>query len=556
MRLRLQTATEELPPLKAWFSYPLDSPPRFIADLKNLICTTIKTFSTANISFRDIQLELDGFEILDELPTEQTLRDGDLLVITKREERSSGSSKKRKATDDGSSIPEKRARSSKSETRPSRARTVSSSSASSSSASSSSSSSESESESSDSESDSDSDSSASSLEKPTTISSHSKPSSVKSTTVAQENHVPPGLGSTKTRKRNIRRRLKKKYEASQVQDVADPIPSPPKRVSFANGAPLGPRTTNAAAPASTPTASSTIAHPNLTMFSLGNKNKKKGYKYALGPPTAQKKVFNELDSYDDPSSVDVRDEAEAEADAADMDRALPPSTAIFTSAPGDTSSKNRARVVPPSELQSLGRLPKNMFVTSVDVEADLWIRKGSYLKKKKKQRQKEREKEHPSLMMDLTQDGEEPPITLDYGAAEDEVVLEEAISSSLLDPGANYVEAADTKSALIWSVVENDYETLTPVTLDFLQNGKLVAWKALALNPETYSPEVLLHIATVTAVSAALTDENTSSSLSLSIRRLIRPGWEELDMEDVEGSFEWEDVQQMGWKAVNKVGRL
>ncbi|KAJ3743317.1 hypothetical protein EV360DRAFT_90235 [Lentinula raphanica] len=549
MRLRLQTTTEELPPLKAWFSYPLDSPPRFIADLKNLICTTIKTFSTANISFRDIQLELDGFEILDELPTEQTLRDGDLLIITKREERSSGSSKKRKATDDGSSIPEKRARSSKSETRPSRARTVSSSSASSSSASSSSSSSES----SDSESDSDSGSSASSSEKPTTISSHPKPSSVKSTTVAQENHVPPGLGSTKTRKRNIRRRLKKKYEASQVQDVADPIPSPPKRVSFANGAPLGPRSTNTSASASTPTASSTNGHPSLTMFSLGNKNKKKGYKYALGPPTAQKKVFNEPDSYDDPSPVTVRDETEAEVGVADMNQALPPSTAIFTSAPGDTSSKNRARVVPPSELQLLGRLPKNMFVTSVDVEADLWIRKGSYLKKKKKQRQKERENEHPSFMMDLTQDGEEPPITLDYGAAEDEEVLEEA---RLLDPGANYVEAEDTKSALIWSVVENDYETLPPVTLDFLQNGKLVAWKALALNPETYSPEVLLHIATVTAVSAALTDENASNSLSVSIRRLIRPGWEELDMEDVEGSFGWEDVQQMGWKAVNKVGRL
>ncbi|KAJ3823249.1 hypothetical protein F5880DRAFT_558413 [Lentinula raphanica] len=556
MRLRLQTTTEELPPLKAWFSYPLDSPPRFIADLKNLICTTIKTFSTANISFRDIQLELDGFEILDELPTEQTLRDGDLLVITKREERSSGSSKKRKATDDGSSIPEKRARSSKSETRPSRARIVSSSSASSSSASSSSSSSESESESSDSESDSDSDSSTLSLEKPTTVSSQTRPSSTRPTTVAQENHVPPGLGSTKTRKRNIRRRLKKKYEAYQVQDVADPIPSPPKRVSFANRAPLGPRTTNAAAPASTTTASSTNGHPNLTMFSLGNKNKKKGYKYALGPPTAQKKVFNDPDSYDDPSSVSVRDETEAEVGVADMNQALPPSTAIFTSAPGDTSSKNRARVVPPSELQSLDRLPKNMFVTSVDVEADLWIRKGSYLKKKKKQRQKERENEHPSFMMDLTQDGEEPPITLDYGAAEDEEVLEEAISSSLLDPGANYVEAEDTKTALIWSVVENDYETLPPVTLDFLQNGKLVAWKALALNPETYSPEVLLHIATVTAVSAALTDENASSSLSVSIRRLIRPGCEELDMEDVEGSFGWEDVQQMGWKAVNKVGRL
>ena len=30
------------------------------------------------------------------------------------------------------------------------------------------------------------------------------------------------------------------------------------------------------------------------------------------------------------------------------------------------------RLIPPSEIQELGQLPSNMFVTSVDVESDIW----------------------------------------------------------------------------------------------------------------------------------------------------------------------------------------
>ncbi|KAJ3789358.1 hypothetical protein GGU10DRAFT_53942 [Lentinula aff. detonsa] len=549
MRLRLQTTNVELPHLKAWFSFTEDSQPKSIADLKKSICTTIKSFSNASVTFRDIDLELDGFELLNELSTEGTLRDGDLLAIKRREE----VGKKRKADDGDSSFPGKRPRRSKSKLLVSTA--SSSSSSSSSSSESEIESSASESDSTDSDSDSDSDSSESSALNPndrrkySTIPRPPKPLPIKPTAPVQQDHVPPGFGSIKTRKRNIRRRLKKKHEAPKVQGAADTVPSPPKRISIANIAPLGFKSNVSAATVTTAQQSSeahSINDPlNLTMFSLGNKNKKKGYKYALAPPTTQKKVFTELESYNVSSSSALQGEAEADSDA--LNSPFPPSTTIFTSAPENPSTTFRTRVIPPSELQSLGKLPKNMFVTSVDVEEDLW-RNSLSKKKKKKQRHDQWDENYVGPVSAVPQDGEDKGIDLNYGLNEGEP----AVSHSLSGPDANGFDAEDSKSTLIWSVVENDFEAYPQVTLGSLQNGKLVAWKALALNPENYSPEVLLHIATVTAVSAASSGEMPS----FSICRLIRPGWEDLDVEDVEGIYGWESVNQMGWKAVNEIKRL
>lgn len=105
-------------------------------------------------------------------------------------------------------------------------------------------------------------------------------------------------------------------------------------------------------------------------------------------------------------------------------------------------------------------------------------------------------------------------------------------------------------------MVGSTFDQLPPALLDadtdFQQSltvGKLVAWKALALNPTTFSPEVLLHIATVTAVSEA------AEGGTVSISRFIRPGWEELDVEEVEGTYELDSIRAMGWRIVNKLSR-
>ncbi|KAJ3806345.1 hypothetical protein F5876DRAFT_69035 [Lentinula aff. lateritia] len=549
MRLRLQTCNTDgskLPQLKVWFAFSAadeEIPRKSITDLKKSICTVIKSFSNADIIFRDIALGLDGFELLDELPAEDVLRDGDLLTI-KRREAYTVLGKKRKAEDDGSTTAGKRHRPLQSKTRPRDVSSVSSSS--------SSSSSESDSSSSSSDSTTDSDSSTSSSSSSDSDSStdlskiFSKPNPPKSANIEpappiQQSHVPPGLGSIKTRKRNIRRRSKKKHDALSGQGAATLVPSPPKRISGVNVAPLGSKANNLVSARATTVQRSTDIVPindplNLTMFSLGNKNKKKGYKYALAPPTSQKKVFSV------PDSSDALQEVEAEADV--LNEPLP-SPSILTSAPENPLAR-QARVIPPSELQSLGKLPKNMFVTSVDVEEDLWY-KSSSKKKKKQQRLEHWEEDYTNTVREKPHDDQMRSI-LDHGLAEEHLLS--PISETVL--AANDLDAEDSKSMLIWSVVEQNFETFPQVSLDSLQNGKLVAWKALALNLETYSPEVLLHIATVTAVS----NDSSGGNSSFSIRPLIRPGWEELDVENIQGDYTWENVEQMGWRAVNEIQRL
>ncbi|KIK64908.1 hypothetical protein GYMLUDRAFT_56424 [Collybiopsis luxurians FD-317 M1] len=485
-----------------------------------------------------------------------------------------GLGKKRKAEAEGTGFllrqkttPKKRPRSSR-KTRPSPLSSSSSESSSSSSSDSDSSASESDStsasDSSDSE-DSDSDSSSSSSSSSSDISfsaprAKPAPQSKRKSTTQQQGHIPPGLGSIKTRKRNIRRRLKKKYDAATAggheptPSATRKIPSPPKpkRISAANVAPVGSRPNGSSENQNQNTR--TPDGLNMTMFSLGNKNKKKGYKYALAPPTAQKKIFNAPDP--DTLRDALQQQGEEDIPAEHLNGPLPPSTTIFTStstAEEKERHQNQTRLIPPSELESLGKLPKNMFVTSVDVEEGMWD-KSSSSSSKRKQMKKQKQRDWQQDEHDYGYAGQAElydnddtagVIDLDYGSAQGLSSYNTAAASAVA------VEQLDTKSALIWSVVENNFDSYplftganTSPTL--LENGKLVAWKALALNPETYSPEVLLHIASVLS---------SSSDGDVSIRRIVRPGWEELDVEDVEGSFGVESIVGMGWRVVDEIKR-
>jgi len=152
--------------------------------------------------------------------------------------------------------------------------------------------------------------------------------------------VPPGLGKPATHSRNIRRRRKVQHARS----VATLVPDDP--VVGVNAIPLGDHNTIEAAeiiPQTTVGSHGEFA--GLTMASLSNKNKRKGFKNAMGKEVRSKIVFSE--------QVDSNTNANG---------------GVQLSAP---------RLVPPSEKQEKGLLPQNVFVTSVDVEEGLGPSKKS-----------------------------------------------------------------------------------------------------------------------------------------------------------------------------------
>ncbi|KAK0442283.1 uncharacterized protein EV420DRAFT_1727526 [Desarmillaria tabescens] len=394
--------------LKAWFPLTDDAN---ILGLKTSLCSTVQVLKAAKIKPSELTLELDGFELLDELTTAGVVRDADLIVIKGRRD---GSSRKRKAeTESPVARDAKRVKpvivSSDSED-----------------------STDSDSSTDSSSSDSSSSDSTSSDSSPSVVSVKKKPPP---SPVKQQNHVPPGLGTQQTRSRNQRRRLKKKYEAEAANSTPPTAPRP-KDLSSTNGVPLGRKTP-------------TENELSLSMFSLGNKNKKKGFKRKLTLPATSKIVFQ----------------------------------------------GQMPRLVPPSERENL---PAYVFVTSVDVEADKWG------KKEKKEAIEE--------------------VVLDYG--EEEVAEEE--------------DAVDEEANKLWEVAEANFDSYSILNQpDQNHVGSIVAWKALALNPITFSPEVSLHLARVMAVNA----EN-----AYVISRLVRPGWETGDEPTEDETIVWDDVLTMGLK--------
>ncbi|KAF9032164.1 hypothetical protein BDZ89DRAFT_1063543 [Hymenopellis radicata] len=385
MRFRIQ-AESPLPVTKAWFSCT-----------ENESITNLKNAKTKSES---LTLELDGFELLDILETGSIVREGDLIIV---KQKGNLLGLKRKATPTA----EKSAKKAK-YTHPS---------SSSSSSVSSSSSDSSSSDSSDSESDSSSDGPP--VKKPI---GRKPPQPLQSNVPSNQHHVPPGQGRHQTRSRNLRRRVKKQHEQALASGIPfETPPPPPKNLSTTNLQPLG-----------EPNGDSAL---NLSMFSLGNKNKKKGYKQALEKPATAKIVFNS----DEPSSSI--------------------STPPTKSAPTQSFPFNQQRLIPPSEREDL---PSNMFVTSVDVEEGMW---GKTRKNRRKRKMK-------------------CDVSLDYG-----------------DP-------APSSEELLWKHAETSFELKSPAASTDIQE--------LALNPATFSPEIMLILARVVALAKD----------GCTVRKLVRPGYE------------------------------
>ncbi|KAF9262155.1 hypothetical protein L218DRAFT_1000903 [Marasmius fiardii PR-910] len=603
MRLRLESSPP-LPHLKAWFSSSQTqwkistqtsqhkTRPQYISDLKKSLCTTIKPLSEAGINANEIVLELDGFELLDDSTVDELLREGDLVVVGVKEgsanldepeppvhpaitpEHSPGMGKKRKLNANAgqpSHLECRKKRQKRVSSSPSSPESSSSSESSESESGSSTSSSSSSSSESDSEG-SDSDASSTNSSSPSEIRTKPKPPKSLPERSQAKNisrvHVPPGQGSSQTRKRNLRRRLKRFHDTAAARgEEISPPPKTLKRLSEANQAPLGSRSrdfstiqspstfqvvpssgheetgvpdgsgidsASAAAPYLDP---SRDAELNFSMFSLGNKNKKKGFKKQPSnfPKVMGKIVFSADEQLPQtPESSNVRDSMIAPENEGTQDPVLP-----YMSEPVPQA---RPRLIPPTEKQALGLLPRNVWVSSVDVEEGL----GKSKKKRKKQNaqvieevfaDRDRTRVHQAGYVSCQREEAEVVDTLNYGDVEEPVL-------AFRGEGDSHTKEEDTKSILLWSIAEQSFDSLPAITAEgkegVIHAGVVVGWKALALNPISYCPEILLHLATVLS----------TSSLSISRRKIARPGWEDYVEEDQDEEVEWERVTSEGWRVV------
>ena len=106
------------------------------------------------------------------------------------------------------------------------------------------------------------------------------------------------------------------------------------------------------------------------MGSLRNKNKKKGFKQSMAAPIPQKIIFT--------SNTMASGSQEQQPSSSTRD--------MLTDEITTSAGTIQPRLIPPSEIQELGQLPPNMFVTSVDVESEMWNEQLSSPKKQGKKK--------------------------------------------------------------------------------------------------------------------------------------------------------------------------
>ncbi|KAF4574515.1 hypothetical protein EYR36_005857 [Pleurotus pulmonarius] len=436
MRIKIQT-NNPLPPLKAWYATnSLEGPNTTISDLKKQICTNVDAIRGATKGkTNQLTFTLDGFELLDVSPLD-VLREGDLIVIglNLAEEQATSSHLGKRKRSSSVKLPLKATSKLKPPPSPS--------------------------------------TSSMKNAKPAPL---LRPIPLKPPTpreslmpkLATTNHVPPGQGLPKTQNRNKRRRIKRQAERQSTSAPPPPpgassvntLPIPTKRpaadvVHALNNAFSTNDQSGTLQPGDLAATSSDQATGHqteneqiaITMSSLKNKNKKKGFKNASNRPIPQKIVFND----DVPNLKD------------DVEMAIVDN--ILHSEKGPLP-----RVIPPSEKQARGELPPNMFVTSVDVEAEAWNGDD------KPRRQYE---ELPYGDPDPPVSQPQPQGRFDWAAAEVKLSQGKCITSH-----------------------------------DDLHIGMHIGKTDLGINPVTFTPEFLLTVGRITATTP-----------NLLARLLIRPG--------------------------------
>jgi hypothetical protein len=357
---------------------------------------------------------------------------------------------------------------------------------------------------------------------------------------------------------------------------------PPQGVSEINATPLGSRTL--------PQQSKSKGKENLTgmvrgkgvgarpeadvedrrevmMASLRNKNKKKGYKQFLMGPVPKKIVFGQEEASEELPERSF--EAGSSSLTASALTSAPHSEVNLAALPQEY--QQLPSLIPPSEIQERGELPPNMFVTSIDVEADLWNSNGKKKKNRKKATIDVQHQRNPAFANDEEYEAD-LDVTLSYDNGDTETIIE-AMSKPPLTPPQKISE-------FDWDQAERCFDNATKVTqLDQLKQVLIVGWKVrysflpsvpacatefdvfeqnLELNPQTFTPEILLIAGKVLEVS-----DLTSS---VKVQRLLRPvnpesgfsGFlapaEPGDEGEVEGEVEeyrWIDIESLGWRVLH-----
>ncbi|KAH9037634.1 hypothetical protein EDB85DRAFT_1935630 [Lactarius pseudohatsudake] len=183
----------------------------------------------------------------------------------------------------------------------------------------------------------------------------------------------------------------------------------------------------------------------------------------------------------------------------------------------DDDLRQPQRLIPPSERD---QLPPRLFVTSVDVEAGMWPGDNEQ-KWDRKQKKAQRDAYGHAE--------EEADVKLDYGEMPKE-------------------EGTTTASDLDYAALEKAWAT-APVLKNTtaLLIGSIVGWQELGVNPTTLTPETMLFLARLVS-----SDEH-----GMVVVRLRRPGLGivsfgggDMDVEEEEETFSWENIAEMQWRHV------
>ncbi|KAJ2921446.1 hypothetical protein H1R20_g15649, partial [Candolleomyces eurysporus] len=370
-------------------------------------------------------------------------------------------------------------------------------------------------------------------------------------------HVPPGLGKPSTHSRNERRKRKRAAERAVTASSAQ---APPNVVgsSSANAVPLGSgsgagsrgvsasgkgddakgsgkrrgdspqpeeeeegegesevgeemdvdRGSMSAVDVNPPPSTNNDWAGGVMMASLRNKNKKKGFfRQAMMrglsvPEGAGKIVFDGIGGEGISSPGPSTSASVVSTSTIQQRKNAAEKRAEGTASP----TKAKPRLIPPSELQEKGLLPRNVVVTSVDVEEGMWDRSNYYQDQeqqaggdKRSRKQKNKGKGKNKIV-----DAEYEEDYYGYEDPDQFVDAEEEAVKLVYDDGVDgYEEGKQTKkSAVDWEKAEigwNNYPILEERGQAVV--GGVVGWKGLSLNPSTLTPEIMLSLARVLSIS-------------------------------------------------------
>ena len=222
---------------------------------------------------------------------------------------------------------------------------------------------------------------------------------------------------------------------------------------------------------------STIIDLHADIDAYNHENERAPSRYCLASPISSSSSFNLINgSLGDQSYYNNRPQAQQQH----------PPVASASSGVPQLNGLPQRRLIPPSEIQERGELPANMFVTSVDVEADVWGVTGGGAggasggipdpnskrtkKKNRKLKQQQQQEHHAS------QPPHEDCDEFHYPPPDDEVELLDYSEDP--QPPSALPLAGSSKRNFDWVKVEKNWDTSVPLTeVEQVGEGGWVGWK-------------------------------------------------------------------------------